>query len=334
MTFASAPWALDGARTASALARTASYAETGSAEGVISRDDLKVSPLDVPGVGVKIAAGGALILNRYQTTPSQTYTVLNVGDEILDPTDMPPANAAQKVYLVCATVGDPEFSQTGHPWMTSSDPAAGTEETFQYVRPFIIPVANTSIKTAKAAGVTYPALALAQLVIPANTTTITSSMITDVRKIARPRNSEEIFTGASSSSNYLNGGAAGPGNYEVWPSALTFQVDIPEWATTAKVMSFVEGPQLQKAGIGALRVTLVGAGSTAATNLNESAPTSGVDRKSYNVGGKIDIPANLRGTTATIRMEGMVANTGSQGFLIADTYTGGVLRVRFEEAAI
>lgn len=341
MTFASAAWAIDGAIVGSALARLSSYAESGGVEGVVSIGDLTVTPLDVPGPGLQISPGGALLLNRYQSPKiNQTYTVLNSGAQILDSTSMPPVATSRSYHLVVITVGDPEFPQAGHPWMTSNDPVAGTETTFQYVRPYIlrnVPSGAIASPTAAARyirdNIAYPAVALAGLDIPANTATITSSQIIDLRKVARPRNTEEMFTAAGSSSNPLNGAGGVAGQYENWPNTATFSVDIPDWATVAKVQAFVESATLSKAGSGALRVTIVGAGSTPATNLNESTPANGVDRIGYNIGGKITIPAAVRGTTVQVRIEGMPKTDASKGFLSTDASTGALIRVRFEESA-
>lgn len=331
MTFASAPWAVDGARTPAALARTASYAETGGAEGVISQNDLKVSPLDVPGVGLQIAGGGALVLNRYQTPVSQSYTVLNVNTHVVDAADMPPVAGSDRWFLVCVVVGDPEFSPAGHPFMTS-DPMADPEN-FDYVRVVLVPC-NSGTKSFRELNKAYPALALARVKIPANTTTVTAANIeADLRKVARPRTSEDIFTSSQAGNNLLNGGGV-VGAYEVWPNTASFSVDIPEWATVCKPFAFIEGAMLSKAGVGALRITLVGAGATTTTNLNESAPTSGYDRKGYSIGGKITIPASMQGTTATIRIEGSVNSEAAKGMLDTDQYTGSYMRVRFEESAV
>lgn len=328
MTFNSAAWAIDGARVSSSLARRASYSESGGAEGVVSRGDLKVLPLDVPGVGLQITAGSALLLNRYQNDINETYTVANLGAHIIPSGEMPAASGAQRYYLVGVSIGDPQGSQVGHPWFTGVP--AGQEETFQYVRPILVQVANANIKTAVAAGIKYPFLPLAQLRLPANTTTVTSDLLTDLRKLARPRAIEVIEHIDNAPDNSLN--TLQPA-WENWPSSVFYDVDIPEWAVRAKITGFVEGARHTKAGQGGLRVTLVGVGSTKVTNINESAPTSGAnDRKHYSLGGEIAIPSSARGTTVRVKIEGN--HNASPGFLTTDSWTSGQIRVRLEEAVI
>ena len=79
------PWAIDGARTSAARARQAQYDATGGAEGVSRPGDLKVSALDVPGLGVQIAGGGALILtsaDRAKDFPQKPVYVLGTGESV------------------------------------------------------------------------------------------------------------------------------------------------------------------------------------------------------------------------------------------------------------
>lgn len=331
MTFNSAAWAIDGARISSSLARRQAYAATGGNEGIVSAEDLKVLPLAVPGVGIRISSGSGLVLNRYQgSTINETYTVANEGEHTIASVDMPPSDPAAKSHLVAVTIGDPQFSQSGHPWMLATDPPAGQEETFQYVRPHIIRNVPGGTGPEYADSLGYPALILARIDVPANTTTITSEMITDLRRLAQPRNSERIEHIDGAANNLLNGAGGTPGAWENWPNTVYFDLVIPKWATRALVTGFVEGARHTKAGQGKLRVGFVDGGATAATNINEPAP-AGVDRKSYNVGGEIPIPEAYRGTTRRIRIEGTPDNTASKGFLDTDASTSGQIRVRLEE---
>lgn len=334
MTLENAPWALDGAQVTSALARVAEHAALGGAEGIISRADLKVSPLAVPGNGVLVAAGAAAIRNRYLgSDPDQVYVVRDVGGSTLGATFMPATSTSARSHLVCLTIGDPEFSQVGHPWMLATDPPAGTETTFNYVRYFVIPNVGSGVKSFKQLGLNYPAYALARIDMPANTSTVNAAYITDLRDLARPRNSEEIFNADGASVNLLNGAGAVAGAYENWPNTAHFDVDVPEWASVAKVFGYVEGAIISKAGTGRLRIAFSDGGASYVTNIDD-ADTVGTDRRGYNVGGTIAIPASYRGTTRTIRMEGTPTNTASKGFLSTDAVTGSMIRVRFEEKAV
>lgn len=332
MTLRNSPLAIDGALIDSATLRIAAYANAAGNEGIISKGDLKVTALDVPGNGVKVAHGAAIVLNRYQSSVDQAYVVSNVNVGILDSSQMPTAAGAQRHHLVVVTVGDPEFSQVGHPWMLATDPPAGQEQTFQYVRFHVIQNVTAAAATTKAGArnyvknLGYPALALAGLTVPANTTTILDSHITDLRELANPRNSERIeHLGAPGANHSLNSET-----WENWPSSVFYDLDIPEWAVRAKITGFIEGAQLTKNGQAMLRVAFDDGGVTTATQINENGSTG---RRGYNVGGEIAIPAEYRGTTRRIRVEGMVSNAASAGMLTTDAQTSGQIRVRLEEEA-
>lgn len=328
MTFNNSAWAIDHAATTAALARRATYASTSGNEGVIAAADLKVAPLDVPGVGVKIGAGTALVLNRYQTTVSETYTVLNSGDHTITSDQMPAASPAAQSYLVAITVGDPEFSQVGHPWMGSDDPPAGEEDTFSYVRPWLIACpANTT--SAAALNLPYPAYALARIDVPANTTTITAAMIHDLRHLANPRRSEEMLTAAESASANLTGTAM-----HQFPAGAHWAVNVPDWAVTAKILGFVEGVQFTAAAQGSFEVLFTDGGAAESTQFNFSAPTSGTDVFSVNLGGTISVPAAYRGTQRTMAVYAQLANTSMNNHANQSQWTSSTVRVLFEEAVI
>lgn len=332
MTFLNAAWAIDGATVQSSLARQSVYAGTNGAEGIIQKGDLKVSALATPGQGVQIGAGGALLLNGYQTNPDQTYTVSNPAVHTMLASEMPSSNPSDKHYLVCITIGDPEFSQVGHPWMLATDPPEGEEATFEYVRPFIVPCPNGT-SDASVLNLGYPALALARLEIPGGQTTIQAGYIKDVRKLAQPRSWLAIsHNPAPAGTNSLNGAGGIAGTYERWPNVGVLTVDVPSWAVKAKVTGFVEGAKLTKAGYARLRAQVEGTSLvTSLTNVDETdPPNTSTDRRSYNVGGEIDV-TSVAGTTKTFSVYGTPTNDASKGALYSDANTSVLLQVYFEE---
>lgn len=334
MTFLTAPWAVDGALINSSLARLATYASLGGAEGILQKADLKVSALSTPGHGLQIAVGGVAILNRYQDNPDQAYVAYNPTVHTMNSAEMPASNASARQYLVCTTIGDPEFSQVGHPWMLASDPPAGQENTFVYVRPFLVGPVPAGTKKFSELGLDYPAYALARLEIPANTTTYTNDMIIDLRKLARPRSWEAIaHVAGPGTANPLNGAGGTPGDYERWPNVNVLTVEVPEWAVAAKITGFVEGAKLTKAGQARLRAAVSGTALvTPVTNIDEATPGSSADRRSYNIGGELDIRTQA-GNTVTFIVEGTPNNTASKGALTTDSATSVQIRVYFEEVA-
>ena len=233
MTFNFAPYAIDGARTTSALARLAAYTTGGGRSGVAKPDSLKVLPLEVPGNGLRITAGGATILNHYQANPDQVYVVSNPGIHVVPAASMPAPRPTTAHYLVCIVVGDTEFNQAGHPFMpTTLDP--GDAATFEYVRIVLVPcAANTS--SFEELGLSYPAYALARIEVPPNTSTITAAMITNLRTLAQPRQDRQVIMGTLPPNEGL-------GDYpsERWPSWQPV-VYVPPWATRAMMMTTLSG---------------------------------------------------------------------------------------------
>lgn len=304
MTFENAAYAINGAEISAALARRALYSEARQG-GIVQKDDLKVSPLAVPGVGVVISEGVGLVLNGYQDDPNEVYVVSNPGGHTLPPMEMPAANPAARSFIVAVVVGDPDFSQSGHPWMPSDGIPAGQESTFQYVRPTLIPVADANVTSLD---VGYPALELARLDIPANTTTITGAMITDLRKLASPRQSQEIFVGApwsSSSTDVIPSGNA----YADWGAKYKPTVRVPSWAKRAIVVASINGVRLtdpSKNVTGGVR-TQLGTVSGPATSFDIPLGTSGPQRLNLQTAGEYSI-AGIAGTTVDLRVEGYESN--------------------------
>ncbi len=302
MTFENAPSSIDGAQLTSALVRKGTFAGTQGAEGIIGKNDLKVTQLGTPGVGVLISAGVGLVLNRYQTTPNETYVVANPGTHTISGGSMPASNPSPKSYIVAVVIGDPDFSQTGHPWMTGSDPSPGTELSFDYVRPTLVevPAASTTIP-----GATYPYLALARIDVPASTTTITNAYITDLRTLAQPRSDQQILVSGSGVWNaltvYMDDGAS----YVNWGTAqYAPTVKIPIWAKRAIMVASINGIQILDTAInigGKIRGEL---GSVAGPLTVFDLPTAtGAARINLQTAGEYDVSA-IAGTTVAVNVEG------------------------------
>lgn len=304
MTFQNTAWAIDGALLTSSLARRAEYAAVGGAQGIVNKADLKVTQLGTPGVGILIAPGVGLVNNDYQTTVNETYVVSNPSTHTIPSGSMPSSNPSARSFIVAVVVGDPDFSQTGHPFMQVTDPPAGTEESFNYVRPVLIQVANSSIKTLD---VDYPALVLARIDLPANSTTVTNAMITDLRKLARPRQSQEILVspaGAWDSGSNIARIPSGS-SFGNWGSGqYAPSIVIPSWATRAIMVCSVNGVRLSDATVnvsGAIRANL---GTAVGPNSSFDLPIdSGAIRLNLQAAGSYDVSA-LAGTTVTVRVEG------------------------------
>lgn len=307
MTFQNAPWAIDGALLNSALARRSQFAATSGSAGIVQRDDLKVTPLDTPGVGVQIAPGVGLVLNDYQTLPNESYVASNPGVHVIPSGEMPASNPSAKSYIVAVVIGDPDFSQVGHPWMGVSDPPVGEETTFQYVRPTIIEVSAGATDIPGA----FPALPLARLDIPANTTTITGGMIVDLRKVANPRSQMKFFTSATNAFDAIfpmpNAAIGNP--LSPWgETQFKPQVLVPSWAKRAVLVTDFSNLAIYAAADDVQAVVANGIGSTlgpsSAIDLTTGWGGGGSQRLNVRCVTDIDV-TSIAGTLQYLRMYGL-----------------------------
>jgi hypothetical protein len=267
MTFNNAPWAVDGARTTAALARQAVYSSGAKDSGIVKPGDLKVLPLAVPGNGLRITAGAANVLNWYQTSPSEAYTVSNPSTHTVLAADMPAAVPATSYYLVCVVVGDPEFNQSGHPFMPS-DIAPEEAADFDYVRVVVVPCSSTTTRFEQL-GLDYPAYALARLAVPPSTTTITGAMITDLRQLSQPRSDRQVLYGNPPGQTF---GA----QMDEWAQMPLFQpyVHIPDWATHCTIIANLNSMNAWGAWYGKVRVAL---GGTYGPEIVQDTPITSTD---------------------------------------------------------
>lgn len=304
MTFDNAAWVINGPTISAALARRALYANARQS-GIVQKGDLKVKALDTPGIGITIDEGVGVVLNGYQgADPNEAYVVNNPGVHTIPSGSMPASNPSQTYWLVCAVVGDEDFSQVGHPFMTSEGVPDGTEDSFAYVRPVLIQCnAGDTQPTGN-----FPALVLARLEIPANTTTITQAMIVDLRKLASPRQEQQMFvspggTWTNASPREIPHGTVfadwGPQEYK--PS-----VNVPSWASRAIVAASINGIRYKDTSVnlaGKVRAQL-GTVSGPQTNFDlEVDAGGGVKRMSLMAAGEYDV-TSIAGTTVFLRIEG------------------------------
>lgn len=224
------PWAIgNGAEHQVEVARQQTFDATGGAEGVSRPGNLKVQPLSVPGTKVRVAPGGALLVNRYPGGDGQSYTVRNDAQVEVDVSAT--GSGGRRSDLVVARVLDPQYE--GQP---PTDP-----DDFDYARVEVIQGVSSSTKTARDLNLNYPAIALARIDLPASTGTVQSSHITDLRELAQPRRSFEVRTYALGvgDEDRLDASTAPPDG-EVWPNAAVLAWDpgiwVPEWATRMRIV--------------------------------------------------------------------------------------------------
>lgn len=214
-------------------ARRALYASTSGAEGVGAINDLKVLPLAVPGAGVRVSIGSALIRSRYVGGETQTYMGTVYEQETVSTT--PTGSGGGRNDLVVMRVEDPYAA--GSPYSPPSEPERATAP-YIHIRVISGVPAGTKRLQDVPGYQNDTAIALARIVFPASTGTVTSAMIVDLREMAQPRRTEVVFARPrvaddDTTQRFLNGTMANGG--EFFPGGggapNEFQVDIPSWAT-------------------------------------------------------------------------------------------------------
>lgn len=350
MGFTSAPWAIDGARTPSSVARLAERASV-KQSGIVNVGDLKVLQLAVPGDGVRISVGGAVLENRYTASSNQAYVVEATSEEILDSTDNFSGiigNGAAQSHLICVTIGDPNYSASGHPWMTTAiqddliaNPATALD--FQYVRPWVIknvPAGTTRIEDLGAPP-TYPCYALARIDVPAGSGSITSAMIVDLRQVVNPRSLMAQINVPTADADVLS--VATAYTYETWPDASSFSAYVPPWATKVYVQAWIYGFKQGSDGLidAPMRAELrksdgTFVAATAGTVFYDDATTGKAGwNKQVLIAGPISIPSAQRGTTCKFSTAATVANTATMNTKLATTSRTSVsITLRFVEEAV
>lgn len=324
MTFNFAPWAIDGARTAAGLARLASYAGGGGRSGVIRPGDLKVTALAVPGQGLRISSGGAYVLNDYLTSPDESYVISNPASHTVLAASMPSSQPTTTRYLVCVVVGDPEFDQTGHPFMPAGDLDPIVALTYEYVRVVVLPCSSTDDHFDDL-NKNYPGIALARLEVPANTTTITNAMITDVRELARPRSEQTLLSGRPTSVQQPLNTTTSPGS--AWYEWVDFRpsITIPKWATHIQILTHITGIGNSGEAVAEAR-TVAGAAAGPVETIDVDAAAG---RHGIMTVFEQNISA-IAGTTIQLKIQGRQL-FDLPGYVFVDERTQVVFDVRFTE---
>ena len=179
--------------------------------------------------------------------------------------------------------------------------------------------------------------------MPANTGTVTSGMITDLREVALPRRLSELRTYAftagkgaslSSTSAYPSGATWAPDAPEAWG-----EISIPAWATRCKIVMMWSGVSAPAGNAIGYMWVQVGLNSnpdriiTQATKY-DTASSGGTTRQLFVAADEQFIPAELRGTGQKFYPRANVnAGIPSNAHVKLDSGSSMVLQVEFMERA-
>lgn len=333
MTWDGTPWFLGGgAQHSPEVARLLAYASTSGAEGIVTPGDLKVVPLAVPGSSVRVLAGACLILNRNASGAQQTYIARNPTEDTKGIAAT--GSGAGRNDLIVAQIKDPFLP--GEPWADPADVTVGP-----YIFTEVIPNVPLSATTSPEAAADYlrtqgvSALALAAAVLPANTATITTAEIRDLRKLALPRSKREVLMSGPTPEVAMNneGGA-------IWPDFRPI-VRVPEWATHAYVIATLSS--IGHRGGNALGLlTAVLQSTTTGTQYRAANITYDLDassdagqRHTLIVGGGFDDVRPVGGRDVYVQLEARKTFASTNpGYLVTVDGTQVLFDVQFYERAV
>ncbi|NGO67885.1 hypothetical protein [Streptomyces boncukensis] len=304
----SVPWFTEGgAEHSSEVARLLAYAAFGGAEGIIGAGDLRVRALKAPAAAVQVLPGACAVLNRAPGAAYQAYAArLPTADEV----PIAATGAHGRSDLIVARIENP-YSY-GETWPQPEDPAAGP---YVFTRVISgVPKTTTSVRQVRPQD---SAITLARIDLPAGTRSVTQSVITDLREMAAPRRRRVVraLRGVWSTPDAV-GNIKLP-EHEEFPQGARWDIEIPEWATSATIIATWAGLDQRnpKDSYGYLRAA-IGSRRTPWTRFNCDWVGSH-QRFTFVGGGTVSIPAKLRGTVQDLVMHG-AGEPGFKGLLEAD----------------
>ncbi|MCA1220246.1 hypothetical protein [Streptomyces sp. 8L] len=310
MTLFQAPILTDGATHSAQQFRMLVRDLANGAEGITQGDDLKVTPLSTPGAAVQVADGSGIIRSKANSFGG-SYSACNIGAASVD---IASTGGSPRSDMVILRILDPEYEG-------DLDPATDPIMFFDVVSG----VASTA--TTVPAG--YTAIALARIDLPASTSTITAAMITDIRSVANPRRQRTLNVYSPTAALNEFGGNASV--YSYWTNVPGWNIPIPDWATTARIMLTVCQIRFSTNDFfGNLSATFGASLSMQQTVLDDNGGT-GPRRSTVVCADTFTLPDAYRGTTQLLRARGCGApgNTGKVGM---DSSVTLVADVEFNEA--
>ncbi|GAA2439910.1 hypothetical protein [Streptomyces glaucus] len=310
MAWDSVPWFTEGgAEHSSEVARLLAYAAFSGSEGIIGASDLQVKALSTPGSKVQVTTGACAILNRATGAKYQAYAArLPSADTV----DIAATGAAARSDLIIARIENP-YSY-GETWNQPANPEVGP---YVFTRVISgVPKTTTRVKQVRAGD---SAITLARIDIPANTSTITQSMIKDLREMANPRRRRVVraLRGVWDTPDEV-GNVRYPSKEE-FPNGARWDIEVPEWATSATIIATWAGLDQRNAkdSYGHLWAQL-GDLETGLTNYHCDW-TGSYQRYTFVGGGTISIPSSMRGNVYDLVLVGAGArDTAYTGVLEAD----------------
>lgn len=298
-----APYAMDGTVIPGAGLRRQLNRETGGGSGVAQSGDLKITQLDTPGAGVKIAAGDDLVQCRAPGRERETYGVpLFTSQNYMGDSGVGlpgTGSSGGRRDMIIHEILDPDLPRHYTP---VEDWPAGAVSKLSVV-PGVSSTARRVSDVPELNEVTC--YALAAINYPASTSTVTDAMVEDLRDIMKPDSWRVFRTVDLSAAQKLSSTTAFPAGGQAFPlelEAADRNIDIPIWATHANVL-LILGSVRMPAGSNAAGTYWVQIGGNAHPDAVRSTQgafqgdgQSNDSRETWMNAGKMSIPASMRGT--------------------------------------
>lgn len=308
----------NGAEHSAAIARTVAFAAVGGRSGVASPNDLRVAAQNIPNGTVRVLSGVATLNNTYAGGSGQAYVARNLSQTHI--TIQPTGSSGGRSDLLVLSVVDPEFEGSAPP-----DP-----NDFEYTRLEVISGVPSTTKNLDNIELPRPSIALARIDIPANTGTITSGMIMDLRDLANPRRERHLRVHYPS--GYWHDGTAHKvgSSYSSWPFKVADRptLYVPEWATQMQIVVNISGAYYRKgSSVDSVIGMRTGFGTEGSQNGIAIATDTG--RYHYSVIGEHLIEPSRRGTNQLVNVQAQ--QTRGNGTFWADYQTSVSIDIEFSE---
>jgi hypothetical protein len=278
-------------------------------EGITQGDDMKVTQRSTPGGGVSVSDGSAVVRGRANVFQGH-YAAFNQG--IADVPIAATGSSARSDMLILR-IEDPQYEGT-------LNPAVDQINYFQIISN--VSASATAIPDGRTG------IPLARIDIPASTSTITTAMITDLRKVANPRRDRRLYTQSPSADSALIGGSA---TFSYFTTALGWFIPVPDWATTVRIRVDVCPIRFSVNDYyGYLRATFGSSLTLQQTAIDDNQGTV-VRRIPAICADTLTVPSGYRGLTQQLRAQASGLN-GQAGRINVGPPTTLIADVEFEEA--
>lgn len=327
MTFQVGTWAVDGNQIDAVQARQMLYGCVLGSQGTVGHLDCIVSANSPATAGIIIGAGTVIVNGAESGNQFQAYFASNIGTDTT--LTVAATGGSPRSDMIIARAEDPTWS--GSPW---GNPASG-----QIVFPRVL--SNVGAGATQVPG-GFSAIPLARIDMPASTSVVQSSYIHDLRQVANPQRSTQMFSAAGPGSPANT--TAGTTQIQ-WPPGASWSVQIPNYATQC-IMFFQVNEVGYNSGAGngvargyfwvAVGASVLAPVIISPLSLFSINATTGPGRHVLAGSGPpifgMNIPASIRGTTQTFQFA-QYADGSNTGTLYADEGSSSVLILEFFQNA-